>query len=437
MLGQNQHTFDALRRMTLRHPGNFWVRSPLGGRQLVLMDPADIRQVLIRSYKSFAKGRTFANMKLLMGNGLIVQEGETWRRQRRMMQPLFYEEVLIGVANTMRRRSLELRSAWWSHADSGAPLNLTRDVSRAVLNTLLECIFGDDLARLDDGRGDAFAMLVDDTPRDLSLVPRFRRVIAGVEEIVRLRARHDRFPPDLLSMLILSRDKDDHAMPASQIRDEVATLIVAGHETTAALLTWSWHEIARSSALLEQIREEVGAHGVLESELSIMPRLPFLKKLVLEVLRLYPPVWLEDRVALVDEWIAGEPVPRGTEVFIPIYFVHRNPLEFSDPERLDPERFSESAIDPRYADAKVAGDGGCPGAGGHVRSAFMPFSLGPRRCIGDQFAILNAQVHLGMIARDLTFTPVEEARPRIVPQVNLRPEGGERMHARRDRAREA
>ncbi|MEX1364052.1 MAG: cytochrome P450 [Nannocystaceae bacterium] len=428
-LGHTQHCFDALERLTAQHPGDSWVRSPQGDRQLVLRSLDLIRTVLIRDYKSYGKGRTFANMKLLMGDGLIVQEGDVWRRQRYMMQPMFHDDVLGRTSAVIRRHALGLGERWEHAARRGTPVDLVRDVSRAVLDTLLESIFGDDLARVGRGTDDPFGFLVDDA-RELSLVPRFRRAMAGVDEVVQQRLRYDRLPPDLLSMLIAARDRSGEPMTVPRIRDEVATLLIAGHETTASMLAWTWYELAAHPEIHAQLRRDADDAGLGRASSPAIPRLPYADEILLEVLRLYPPVWLEDRVALEDVELGPWSIPRGTELFIPIYFVHRDPRHFPQPHRFWPERFEDHPLDPRYA-ADIRGPDAPRasfGAGG-TTSAFMPFSLGPRRCIGDRLVILTGRLHLGLLAPRLSLHREGAAELTKAPRVNLRPTEGVHMRA--------
>ena len=428
-LGQNQQAFDGLGRMCERHPGDFWVRSPHGGLQLVLRSSAGIREVLIRGYKDYGKGRSHANMKLLMGEGLIVQEGEVWRRQRFMMQPMFHDGVLLRTVGVLRRHARTLCASWERAAREGVEIDLTDDVSRSVLDTLLESLFGEDLERVGRGDRDPFGFLVHGA-RELALVPRFRRAVAGVDEVVRHRLRHQSFPPDLLSMLITARDRSGEPMTLPRIRDEIATLIVAGHETTAAMLAWAWYELSGNGEAWERARAEADAADPYGSEPTTMPRLPFVTKVLLEVLRLYPPVWLEDRVALSEVSLGGWSIPRGTEIFIPIFFLHREPRCFPSPNRFWPDRFEADELDPRYV-ASVCPDApsgrSSGGSGGAARSLFLPFSLGPRRCIGDQLALLAGRVHLGVIAQRLRLQRTSAVAMRMVPRLNLRPDEGMRM----------
>lgn len=427
VLGQNAHGFDALSRMVQRHRSSFRVPSPLGEEQIVLMDPDEVRHVLVARHQSYSKGRTFANMKLLMGNGLIVQDGGFWRQQRKMIQPLFHERVLLRMANTMRKLTLDLLEEWKKKAQLGEHVDVGHDVSKTTLYILLEALFSDDLERMKDADGkNPFDLLVDELSRSLSLVPRFRALLGHVVRVAQLRIQEGRFPPDLLSMLLAARTAGGEPMPLEQVRDEVATLIVAGHETTAALLTWAWHLLACHPDVEARLHAEVDAQAIHAAELSSMPAFGYLSMVVFETLRLYPPVWLEDRIALEDDTIAGYHVPRGAEVFIPIYFLQRDARFFERPTEFDPERFATYPMDRRY----VGGRSPASNARPSTQPAFLAFAVGPRRCIGDQFALLNAQVHLGIIACQLRMHAARKGPLALEPLVNLRPKGATWMAPR-------
>ena len=411
VLGQNELSFEALSLLVDRHHEMFRVPTPLGGDQYVLRNPEEVRHVLLVANKGYVKGRTFRNMKMLMGAGLIVQDGEVWLERRRAMQPMFREAVLEDVSRTFARRTMALRDAWATRARSGEEVNVTHDTAKNVLHTLLEVLFSEDVDRLNDASGRCvFDLLVDDSARNINLVPRFRALLRHVDEIVERRSRESRLPPDYLSMLMTARDSHGAIMPMDQVRDQVATLIIAGHETTASLLNWAWLMLAMNPLAQRRLHDELT---------NVEPESrTYTRSVLLETLRLFPAVWLEDRIAIEDDEIGGRPVAKGSEVFVPIFFIQRDARFFETPNAFVPERFESASIDPRLLRPSVASE---PSeAEARARAAFLPFSVGPRRCIGDRFSLMNAEVHLSIIAQSLVLRAREGAGVELDPRVNLR-----------------
>jgi cytochrome P450 len=371
-LGMNEATFEFLARVWPGHERMFTVETPLGERQHVLVHPDEVRHVLITGARGYHKGKSFRNMKLLMGDGLIVQDGVFWQKQRKLMQPLFHERVLGEMTRVVQRQTEALLADWSGRTE---PVNVTNDVSRTVLRTLLELLFSEDLRDMagPDGKN-PFELLTDEHERTYHFVPRFRALLRHVGEIMEWRTQVGRQPPDLLSLLMAT------PMSPAQIMDEVATLIVAGHETTATLLAWLWHILGFHPDV------EPRHHG----------------QLIDEALRLFPPVWIMDREAVADEIIGEARVAAGEQVIVPIYFLHRDPRFFTDPDAFRLDR-------PRTPNV-------------------IPFGAGPRRCIGEELALLEAKIHLETITPRLRLVPESPsfAVP-LAPRVNLRPRADFRM----------
>ena len=412
VLGQNEPSFEALSRFVVAHPQLFNVRTPFGGDQYVLREPDDVRHVLVTGNKRYVKGRTFRNMKMLMGEGLIVQDGEVWLERRRSMQPMFRETVLADVSRTVERQTECLLKSWVLSARSGEEINVTHDTAKNVLHTLLEVLFSEDLERLKDSDGRyVFDILVDDSARNINLVPRFRALLRHVDELVERRSREQRLPPDFLSMLMTMRDSQGAVLPLEQVRDQVATLIIAGHETTASLLNWTWLMLSLNPLSEQRLHEALRSDDPDASRTSI-------RCVLLETLRLFPAVWLEDRIAVADDEIRGTLVSKGSEVFIPIYFIQRDARYFPEPNTFIPQRFEATSLDPRLLRAPhpTTFREDEPGS----RSAFFPFSAGPRRCIGDRFSMMNAEIHVAMVARAVSLRARDGVSVELDPRVNLR-----------------
>ncbi len=397
-LGMNETSFAYLLRTAPRHDRMFQVRSLLGEIQFVVRHPDEVRHVLHASARNYRKGRSFRNMKMLMGNGLVVQDGAFWRQQRKMMQPLFHERTLAELARIMRARADRVADAWSERA--GEVIDLSGDLSRATLDIVLEALFSEDVPAL---RG-PFALLTEETARTYKFVPLFRKLLDHVFEVIASREQERRAPPDLLTLLCTARNGDGEPMAAAQIVDEVATLIIAGHETSASVLALAWQLLGTHPAIERRFHDAVdgaAAEGAL------------VQNVIFETMRLYPPGWIVDRQAEADDVVAGFAVPAGTQLFVPIYSLHHDPRFFPDPEVFRPDRFVDYPVDPRYRRGQTVEES---------TYAFIPFGTGPRRCVGDQFALLNAETHLAAIGRRLRVIPVSPpATIELAAGVNLRP----------------
>ncbi len=368
---------------------------------LVIHDVECIRRVLLTNRGNYVKGVGLERVRVLLGNGLIVSEGELWSRQRRMMQPAFHSQVIRGFTVLMHRFNQELVERWAGHAARGEPINLTRELSEVALNVVLQALFSTDLDRLIEAEGGSpFDLLTRETRRDLPFAAKFRALTRHVLAMIDARRKEQRVEMDLLSMLMEARDKDSgEAMPPRALLDEVMTLIVAGHETTASTLNWTWYLLSQHAEVEARLHEALAAEAPGEE-----PATPpaYVQQVLQEALRLYPPVWLFTRRALGDDRLGGYHVPAGTDIFICPYLLHRHAAHWERPEAFDPERFA-----PAVADARNG-------------FAFLPFSAGPRYCIGAAFAMAEMTTHLAMVARRFRLVYAAEAAPEAEFQINLR-----------------
>jgi len=368
-----------------------------------LNDPDHIRQVLVGNHANYVKGAGFERVKMLLGNGLITSDGEFWRRQRTMIQPGFSRGSVARLSQNVRAHNLELRERWGTLADRGEVINLTAAMSHYGLEVILRSIFSVDLARL-TREGNPFAFLADDPTRDIRTVLRVRALSRVVLDCIAERRRSGERPDDFLSLLIDARDrKTGAAMTDAEIVDEVRTLIVAGHETSAGTLNWAWyllhHHPLVEQRLVEEIRERLPGTDFSFEELMSLEYMPRVLK---ETLRLYPPVWLFSRRAVGHDRLGEFDVPAGSQMFISPYLLHRNPRFWDDPERFDPDRFAG------------------PGAEERERTAFIPFSAGSRRCAGEYFSFVEMQMHLALLAPLYRLRCVSTEPMDIDPAINLR-----------------
>ena len=372
---------------------------------VVIHDPEDIKRVLLTNRNNYAKGVGLERVRVLLGNGLIVVDGDVWARQRRMMQPAFHSRVIRGFAELMHRENLKLVERWGGFADRGEPINLTHDLSDVTLNIVLYSIFGVDLDRIIEREGaNPFDLLTRETKRDIPFAIKFRALTKFVKGVIETRRAEDRVEHDFLSMLMQARDRDSgDPMADRALLDEVMTLIVAGHETTAGTLNWTWWLLSQHPQVAAELHAAVDAlpdARVFDGQLQ--PSAPYVEQVVREGMRLYPSVWLLSRRALEDDQVGGFAVPAGTDVFIVPYLLQRNPRLWTDPDAFDPTRFSTEAET------------------SHHPFAFLPFSSGPRHCIGAGFAMAEMATHMTMVAQQFTLDYADSGPPEPEFQINLR-----------------
>ena len=372
---------------------------------LVILNADDIRRVLHTNRANYIKGIGIERVRMLLGNGLITSEGELWSRQRRLVQPAFHTQVIRSFSALMHRANADLIERWSGHAARGEPVNLTRDLSELALSVVLRALFGTDLDRLIDAKGgNPFELLTSETRRDLAFAAKYRALTHDVLAIIAARRKEQRIETDLLSMLMEVRDRDSgEAMPDRALLDELMTLIVAGHETTAGTLNWTWYLLSQNPEAEARLHQAIAAPAQASgSEEETSAAHPHVEQVLQEALRLYPPAWLFTRRALGDDVLGGFHVPAGTDVFICPYLLHRQTAHWEQPEVFDPLRFEPAAVDARH------------------RYAYLPFSAGPRYCIGATFAMAEMTMHLAMVAQRFRLHYDGPAPPAAEFQVNLR-----------------
>jgi cytochrome P450 len=376
-------------------------------------NPDDIESVLVRRYPSFTKGiGTRANPELF-GNGLLTSEGDFWLRQRRLSQPAFHRTRIAAYADIMARESDRMMSTW----HDGAELDLHREMMQTTLAITTRTLFGVDLGP----KMPVVAQAMDDFIRQnvgLSVwrlifkapTPsrkRFLRGVAALDEIVYGIIRERRaggMGEDLLSDLLRAQDTDGSAMTDKQLRDEVMTMLLAGHETTALALSWAWFLLASHPEAQAKLHVELDhiLAGRLPTAADI-PQLAYTNRVIRESLRLYPPAWVMSRSAAEDVKIGEYTLPAGSNVILSPWVTHRNAQFFPNPEAFDPERWS-----PEFEQTLP-------------NFAYFPFGGGPRSCIGNNFALMEAAILLGSVAQrfEISLVPGRRVEPRA--SITLRP----------------
>ncbi len=381
-------------------------------------NPADIEDVLVNNARKFIKGRILRANTRLFGNGLLTSEGDFWLRQRRLAQPAFHRARIASYAETMVSYADGLLNSW----HSGETRDIHVEMMRLTLQIVAKTLFGTEVDREAQDVGHALESLMNLNSdfRRLLLVPawmptptniRAEWAVRGLDKIIykiiaaRRASKHDSV--DLLSMLLNAQDEDGSRMTDRQLRDEALTIFLAGHETTAVALSWTWWLLAQHPEVEAKLHAELDAIlGGRLPTLDDLPKLRYADMVMTESMRLYPPAWGMARVAIEDMEIAGYPVAKGSGVSFAQWVVHRDPRWFDAPEEFRPERWDGDLAKriPRFA--------------------YFPFGGGPRQCIGNTFAQMEAVLILAVIAQRFQFRLVE-AHPVVpMPSITLRPRYG-------------
>ena len=389
----------------------------------LLSNPTDIDAVLGPLHRDFDKGSPGAERRLLFGSGLATSDGELWKRQRRLAQPAFHRQRIAAYGEAMVRRTSATMESWREGDERDLHVDMMRLTLENVVKTLFNAEVGDASTEVGEALADVMAFFARQENLFLRLLPRtvrrrgrarFQKSVDRLDrvifDIITERRRTEVDEGDLLSMLIAAQDEDGSVMTDRQLRDEVMTLFLAGHETTALALSWTFSLLAKHPDVDARLAEEVLALGPLG--VGALPRLRYTEQVIKEAMRLYPPAWILARQARKDVEIGGHVIPEKAYVVMSPWVVHRDARYFDEPHRFLPDRWDDDL------ENKLP------------RQAYFPFGGGARVCIGKAFAMMEATLALATIMQRFR---VELLRD-VVPQasISLRPKGGVpiRLHAR-------
>ena len=406
-LGGSEESLDRLRDYFARFGDVYRVFAPARGvYNYVINHPDDVKRVMLTNHRNYTKGEGIDRVKILLGNGIMTSEGGFWRRQRRMMQPSFHRRVIDQFAKLIHEVNQKYEARWAAAAASGEPVNVSEDTSELTLEIVLRSIFGTDLDKLERQMGqNPFEVVAKQSNRDLKFAFQFRSLAKLVLELIKTRHESDEEHFDFLSMLMLTTDRETgQPMGDRELIDEVLTLIVAGHETTAAALTWTWYLVTQHPEVAEALEAESDKHaadGVLS--LDAAESLSYTHQVLQESLRMYPPGWLLTRRSVEADELGGYAIAPRTDVFLSPYLLHRHPEFWSDPEAFQPERFA-----------------GVDAAERH-KFAYIPFAVGPRHCIGENIAMFEMLVHMHAMTRRFRLKRATDEPIVFEAQINLRP----------------
>ncbi len=391
--------------------------------------PDLVRDVLVVNAHKFIKGRALQRARTLLGDGLLTSENEAHLRQRRMIQPAFHRLRIAEYARAMTEYADKMADSW----RDGDVRDIDQEMMRLTLQIVAKTLFdanvesdADDVGRSLTTIVEMFNLLLLPFSEVLEKLPfpqsiRLRRARKTLDKIIykiideRRLTSEDR--GDLLSMLLLAQDEDDGtAMSDKQIRDEVMTLFLAGHETTANAMTWTWYLLSQNPEKEAKLHEEIDR--VLAGRVPAIddvPNLKYTEHVIAESMRLYPPAWAVGRYAVEDHQLDGYSIPAGSTVLASQYILQRDPRFWDRPDEFLPERFETQSV-------KEAGQ----------KNIYFPFGGGVRRCIGESFAWAEGILLLATLARKwkLSLVPGQRSEPKAM--ITLRPKFGMRMeiHAR-------
>jgi cytochrome P450 len=415
---------------TAREYGDL-ARFNLAGLDCYLLNkPEYIQDVLVTHHRNFVKGRGLERAKDFLGEGLLTSEKELHLRQRRLMQPAFHRQRVAAYGATMAEHTARMRERWRDKA----LLDIDQEMMRLTLSIASKTLFDADVEAEATEIGAALTTMMQGWPRMTSpfyqilnklplpsnrrLREAQQRLDATVLRMITERRASGEDRGDLLSMLLMAQDEEDGSgMSDKQVRDEAMTLFIAGHETTANALTWTWYLLSQYPAVEEKLHEEVDT--ILSGRLpraEDVPQLSYTRKIFSEAIRLYPPAWTIGRRALNDYEIAPYRIPANSMVFMSPYVMQHDARYFPNPEVFDPERWTPEAQAAR------------------PKFSYFPFGGGPRQCIGEAFAWMEGVLVIAAIAQQWKLCLVPSHPVAMQPLVTLRPKHGMRMVVERRKA---
>jgi len=380
------------------------MQKPSGRLAYFINDPKEVRRILVRRHARYEKGPGFERVKMLLGNGLIVSDGDVWRRSRTMIQPAFKVQNVHRLMKVMVQCSDRRAQVWAAAAKNKVTINITEETSEFALELILVSIFGKDYEDKIMASGDnPFAFLSRDSKRDLSVVMKVRELRKLLLGIITDRRDSNGDEFDFLSMYMQATDKTGKPFTDKELLDELMTLIVAGFETSANTLNWVWYLLAGHPEVEAKLVAEARQHlpNVDAVTADNTTAMTYTQQVLEEALRLYPPVWLFTRRSRDDDELDDYDVPAGTDIYLSPYILHRSEHIWPNPETFDPDRFELNDKPKRDR-------------------PYFPFSLGPRRCLGEYFSFLEMKVHLGLLLPRFRMERVSNADPVLELAINLR-----------------
>jgi len=390
------------------------VRLSLGIELYIVTHPDHVKRVLLDNHRGYGKGKMWNALREAIGNSLPTSEGDYWMRQRRLMQPAFHRQRLASLTSLMTSAVAQGTQHWDAHARSGEPIDVLGEMKQITSDVILRSMFGTSLDRERTERlGQATTTMMDGLNRLMwaVLLPRvipvpglarFRNAVAELDRfvfaLIDARRASGKSVLDLLGMLLDARDAvTGERMTRQQLRDEVIAMMLAGYESTALALTWTWYALAQHPHVRERLQRELASELAGSAPtIASLARLSWTRMTIEETLRLYSPGWAIPRQALADDTLGGYRIPAGSIILICHNVTARNDAFWPEPLLFDPTRFETGRTASRH------------------RFASLPFGGGPRQCIGNQLALMEAQIVVAMLAQRFDLVPVGHVRSRSI-----------------------
>jgi len=387
----------------------------LGRHQVYLLShPDHVKHVLQDNARGYTKGPPATRVRGLFGDSLTVVDGDRWRQRRRQVQPAFQPGQYAQFASVVTRATGEMLERWRPWAERNESVDAVTEMRRLTQTVIIRACFGDVAAAEVEALGHALDVAVGHVDRRLwsafgwlevptPAAARYQRALGAIDAFVShmvSEARRSAPPPGSLLAALRASPATGEPLTDADLRDELKAILVAGHTTTASALAWTWYALCEHPDAREQLEEE--CHALLGGSapgVEMLPRLGYTRRVIEEVLRLYPPTWLTARMPVEDDTLAGYTIPAGAIVLLSPYVTHRHPAVWDAPEVFDPDRFA-----PARAAARPT-------------LAYFPFGGGPRHCIGSAFAITEVQLIVASVAQRYRLTLVPDAR--VIPAAGL------------------
>ena len=409
-----------------RHYGDIASYRVVNVTSFLLNHPDHIKSVLVDNNRHFVKGRVLRANRLLFGDGLATSEGGFWLRQRRLMQLAFHRKRIEGYGEVMVEYANRISARWIN----GSTIDLHQEMNRLAQQIAAKTLFDADLDVETEEVGQAFKVCLEEfqarsrtaflipvaipTPGNLRLTLAVRQLNRVIYRLIRERRTNENDRGDLLSMLLTSRDEEGNRLSDRQLRDEVMTILITGHEPVGVALTWIWYLLSRHPQVEARLFAELSAVlGGRAPRVQDLEEMPHTEMVVKEALRLYPPVWGISRTAVEDCEIGGYLVRKGYSVAVSQWVMHRDPRFYEHPDEFEPERWTPEFMQrlPRFA--------------------YFPFGGGPRVCIGDAFALQELCLVLAALAPRFHLALVDREPVELLPSITLHPRNGLKVRVTR------
>jgi len=398
---------------------------------LVLSHPDYVKHILVTNHRNYKKAFSYNFLSYTFGQGLVTNEGDSWLKQRRTAQPAFHRERLSSLVDVMIKDTESLAEAWKDKARLGQSVGLVGDMMKTTSAIVAHALFETDVRQISDDfvalmtivNHQTTQKLVNPlrspmwmpTPNNLQLNGAIRKLDKIIYDIIGQRRKTGAQQHDLLAMLMEAEDEESgDRMSDLQLRDETVTLMMAGTETSANALSWTFSLLLQHQEVMKKLRQEVDhvmSDGTLNSQ--SLSRLTYTTQVLNESMRIYPPAWIVAREALAYDEVDGFPIPQGSQVYMSSFIVHRHPDFWEKPHVFDPERFSEENSKGRH------------------KFAFFPFGGGPRYCIGNNFAMMEMKVILASLVHHFDFEALSKLPVALEPLLTLKPRDEILLHVKK------